>query len=120
MSQTVKLKVAMTSDEAIRRACVRMELPDPVKGSAELYDRKESGTIVQLSGWRYPIVISGTGAVAFDNYNGNWGDIKDLDRLSQFYVVESARIEAESTGGVVTEIEAANGDINLQVEYAYA
>lgn len=121
MSQTVKLKVMMTNFEAIRRACVRMDVEEPNKGSERLWDgRSRVGTIVRLPGWKFPVVISETGEAVFDNHNGHWGDISQLDRLSQFYVVENTRIEAENTGGVVTENEDTAGDIQLEVQYAYA
>ena len=43
------------------------------------YDGKtECGTEIKLPNWQYPIIVKNNGEVIFDNYNGNWGDIKEL------------------------------------------
>ena len=121
MSQTVRLKVAMTDPEAIRRACVRLNLEVPVRGKTKFYEPGNiEGWLVKLQGWRYPVAIQSDGGVKFDNHNGHWGDMSKLDELAQYYVVEGARMQAEQSGGVVTEEVCENGDIAVNVEYCYA
>jgi gamma-glutamylcyclotransferase (GGCT)/AIG2-like uncharacterized protein YtfP len=54
----------------------------------QLFDGKRfTGTAVYLPGWRYPIVVEADGAVQADNYNGSWGNIKELDKLKDYYAL---------------------------------
>jgi hypothetical protein len=56
-----------------------------------------------------------TGQVAFDNYNGRWGEQSKLDALLQMYAVEKAKIEARKKGHTVTEQALASGEIKLTI-----
>ena len=58
---------------------------------------------------------SATGKLAFDNYNGHWGEQKELDRFIQGYAVEKAKIEARIKGHSVIEQPLENGSIKLTV-----
>src|SRR5262249_1948826 len=80
---------------AIAAACQRLELPQPVQGTAQLYSGEATGLLVQLPGWEYPAVIDpGSGVVRYDNYEGAWGEQAHLDRFLQAYAVEKAKLEA--------------------------
>jgi hypothetical protein len=74
---------------------------------------------VELPGWNYPVVFDTTTAEArYDNYGGQWGEQKELDRFMQAYAVEKAKIEARKQGHSVTEQTLANGSIKLRVQVA--
>ena len=60
---------------------------------------KSKGLPCKLPDWDYPAVANlATGELAYDNFNGYWGDRKELDRLLQAYAVEKCRIEARKQG----------------------
>jgi hypothetical protein len=70
-----------------------------------------------LPEWRYPVVCDvNTAKIAFDNYEGRWGEQKQLDRFLQGYAVEKARIEARRKGHTVTEESLADGSIKLTIQ----
>lgn len=72
---------------------------------------------MKLPGWNYPVVFDlTTGQVAFDNYNGRWGEQSKLDALLQMYAVEKAKIEARKKGHTVTEQALADGSIKLTIQ----
>jgi hypothetical protein len=56
-----------------------------------------------------------SGDVKYDNYNGRWGEPRQLDRLIQNYAVEKSRIEARKQGHSVTEQTLADGSIKLTI-----
>lgn len=63
--------------------------------------------------WQYPIAIKEDGSVAYDNYNGQWGDIKEFDNFRQLYTENVAVKFAESTGRRVLHREVVNGSVTL-------
>ncbi len=117
MSHTVTIKTEVRDANAVKAACQRLSLPAPVQGKTWIYETEIEGLAVQLPGWDYPAVANlSTGQLAYDNYNGYWGDQKELDRLLQAYAVEKCRIEARKKGHVVTESQLADGSIKLTVQ----
>ncbi len=121
MSHTVTIKTEIRDAAAVRAACDRLRLPAPVQGKTTIYETEVEGLAVRLPDWRYPAVADlATGQVKFDNYNGEWGDQKELDRLLQAYAVEKCRIEARRKGHGVTEQQLADGSIKLTVQVGAA
>ena len=99
----------------MRRACVRLELEPPVHGDHQLYNSIETGWAVQLQGWRYPIVCKTDGEVAYDNYEGRWGEQNRLNDFFQRYAVEKSAIEARRQGYSSTEELLEDGSIKVTI-----
>jgi hypothetical protein len=117
MSHIVTIATEVRDPEAVATACRRLGLPQPVHGTASLFEGPATGLLVKLPGWLYPAVFDiATGSVRFDNYGGRWGDPKQLDRLTQMYAVEKARIEAHKRGHHVSEQALADGSIRLTIQ----
>jgi hypothetical protein len=114
LSHIVTIRTKLRDQTAIGAACRRLDLPPPILGTAQLFSGQAAGLIVRLPDWAYPVVIdTTTGQVHYDNYNGAWGDQRQLDRFLQIYAVEKARIEARSKGHQMTEQPLADGSIKL-------
>ncbi len=117
MSHIVTIKTEVRDPVAVRAACARLGLAAPVEGTARLFSTAATGLIVQLPGWRYPVVCqTESGQVQFDNYENRWGERAQLDRLLQAYAVERARLEARKQGYDVVEQPLANGSIKLTIQ----
>lgn len=117
MSHIVQIKTQVRDAEAVRAACRRLGLAEPVQGTTRLFSGEVSGLAVQLPGWRYPTVCQlDTGQVQFDNFQGNWGEQKELDRFLQGYAVEKAKIEARRHGHSVTEQQLQDGSVKLTIQ----
>ena len=117
MSHIVKIKTEVRDAAAVTAACRRRQLPDPVFGRHRLYRGEVEGLAVQLRDWHYPAVCQlDTGEVQYDNFNGRWGDQRELDSFLQGYAVEKARIEARKRGHTVTEQALADGSIKVTVQ----
>ena len=117
MSHIVQIQTEVRDPVAIRAACGRLSLLEPVWGEARLFSRSVTGWAVGLPGWRYPVVCDvATAKIAFDNFNGRWGEQRHLDRFLQGYAVEKARIEARLKGHTVTEQSLADGSIKLTIQ----
>jgi hypothetical protein len=56
-----------------------------------------------------------TGQVQYDNYQGHWGEQKQLNSFLQGYAVEKAKIEARKKGHSVTETSLQDGSIKVTV-----
>jgi len=116
LSHIVSIQAEVRDPIAVAAACQRLGLPGPVQGTATLFSGEAAGLLVRLPGWLYPVVVdTSTGRVRFDNYEGRWGDPRQLDRLVQRYAVEKATIEAHKRGHSVAEQPLADGSIRLTV-----
>jgi hypothetical protein len=115
----VQIKTQVKDAAAVRAACQRLQLSEPVFGQAKLFSGTKTGWIVQLPLWRYPIVCDlRTGQIDFDDYNGRWGERQQLDRFLQAYAVERAKIESRKRGHTVTEQQLTDGSIKLTIQVA--
>ena len=119
VSHIVTVSTEVRDAAAVRAACRRLNLPEPTAGKATLFSGEVEGLIVKLPEWTYPIVCNlSTGQLQFDNFNGRWGDQKELDRFLQGYAVEKARIEVRKKGHTCTENLLADGSIKLTIAVA--
>ena len=76
-----------------------------------------TGLAVQLRDWRYPVVCElETGQLHYDNYQGRWGNSRELGLFLQAYAVERARIEARRKGHDVIETPLVDGSIKLTLQ----
>jgi len=73
LSHIVTCKTQVRDPAAVAAACCRLNLAEPVVGTARLYSGEASGLLIQLPDWQYPVVIdTATGAIQFDNFEGHW------------------------------------------------
>jgi hypothetical protein len=116
VSHIVTIKARINDPAAIAAACRRLDLAQPVQGTAKLYSGEATGLLLQLPGWEFPAVIDpASGLVRYDNYEGRWGNQAHLDRFLQAYAVEKAKLEARKKGYAVSEQTLADGSIRLQI-----
>jgi hypothetical protein len=120
MSHIVQIETKMHDPLALAAACRRLALKEPVDGTARLFNGSVTGLLVELPGWLYPVVIDTTGGTArYDNYGGRWGDQRHLERLTQIYAVEKAKIEARRRGYAASERALEDGSILVSVEVGH-
>lgn len=117
MSHVVQIRTEVRDVGALRQAAARLSLPAPQYGKVRLFSAEQEGWAVPLPGWQYPVVFDvGSGAAHFDNYEGRWGEQRQLDQLLQGYAVEKAKLEARKQGYSVSEQSLADGSIKLTVQ----
>ena len=116
MSHVVTIQTKLHDPVAVAAACQRLHLSAPTHGTVALFSGAATGVVVQLPGWKYPVVVDTlSGTMQFDNYGGRWGAQEELDRLLQMYTVEKAKIEARKKGYAVSEHALQDGAIKLQI-----
>ena len=119
MSHVVQIQTQIKDATAVRAACQRLGLAEPIQGKTKLFSGEVTGLAVQLPDWQYPIVADlATGHLHFDNFGGRWGNPEHLARFLQSYACEKAKIEARRRGHSVTETTLANGSIRLVIQVA--
>ncbi len=119
MSHIVEIKTQVRDPAAVAAACQRLGLAPPAQKTVELYSTTETGLAVQLPGWKFPVVCDlAGGSLKFDNFNGLWGEQKELNRFLQAYAVEMAKLEARRKGHTVTEQPLADGSVKLTIQVA--
>ena len=119
MSHIVSIKTEVKDAEAVKAACQRLGLEDPVEGTARLFEGDATGLLVKLPDWVYPVVLdTATGQARYDNYGGDWGAQKHLDRFVQTYAVCKATIEAKKRGHTVFEQPLPDGSVKLTISVA--
>jgi hypothetical protein len=117
VSHTVTVRTEVRDPTAIAAACHRLNLPEPIHGTATLFSAEASGLLVKLPEWLYPVVCdTATGQVHYDNFNGAWGQQAELDGFLQRYAVEKARIEARKQGHSAFEQVLPDGSIKLVIQ----
>jgi hypothetical protein len=117
MSHIVTIQTKVYDQAAVAAACRRLGLAEPVHGTAKLFSGTATGLLVHLADWAYPLVIdTATGSVQYDNFGGRWGDQGCLDRFTQMYAVEKARIEARKRGHSVSEMALQDGSIMVRIQ----
>ena len=116
MSHIVTIEVEIRDAAAVRAACSRLRLPEPVQGRHQLFSGEVDGLAVELPDWRYPVVCNlSSGQAQYDNYEGRWGTQDRLDEFVQSYSVEKCRIEARKRGHTLTERALPDGSVKLVV-----
>ena len=89
MSHTLKIKVEIKDETALRTASERTGAKVLGEGSHRLYGGVSNGFGVQLPGWQFPVIVNlQTGELSYDNYGGNWGNQGTLDTLIHEYSTE--------------------------------
>jgi hypothetical protein len=69
-----------------------------------------------LPDWRYPVVCNvETAQLAYDNFEGRWGDPQRLNQFLQAYAVELVKQEARRKGHSCLEQPLADGSIKLTI-----
>jgi len=116
LSHIVKIQTKIRDTTAVNAACSRLGIPAARTGKACIYGTNYEGTVVQLPGWQYPIVIDPTtGEVKYDNYGGAWGKQEELDKFLQRYAAEKAKAEARKKGMSVTEEQMTDGSLKIKI-----
>jgi hypothetical protein len=64
----------------------------------------------RLPGWTYDCVLSKSGELSYDNYDGRWGDQAELDKLKVGYTVEVCQRAATLYGW---QSERVNGELKI-------
>ena len=116
MSHIVTIRTEVRDREAVRRACRRLDLSDPVDGEAKVFTTMKKGLLVHLKDWEFPIICDlATGKLDYDNYEGHWGGIDRLMTFLQIYAIERATLEARKRGYSVVEQPLDDGSIKLSI-----
>ncbi len=116
MSHIVTIKTEVRDAAAVRAACRRLVLAEPVHRTVKLFSGDATGLAVQLPDWQYPLVCdTRNGQIKYDNFEGRWGGQKHLDQFLQAYAVEKGRIEAHKRGHCVAETQLTDGSIKLVI-----
>jgi hypothetical protein len=119
LSHIVTIGTEVRDAEAVRAACRRLGLDEPVQGTVQLFSGEATGLAIKLPGWLYHIVSDpATGQVNYDNYEGRWGDQKHLDAFLQAYAISKATIEARKRGHSVYEQPLPDGSVKLTIQVA--
>ncbi len=118
MSHIVTQKTDVRDLEAIKAACTRIGIDQPVSGSHKLFSSQQAaGLAIRLPKWNYPVVINPeTGDLKYDNYGGHWGDQVELDKFVQAYTIEYTSAQARMNGYLVNEVPLENGDVRVQLQ----
>lgn len=73
MSHVVTIRTQIKDLTAVEAACRRLQLAAPTHGNVQLYSGLATGLLVQLPGWRYPLVLDLNSAeIRYDNFAGAW------------------------------------------------
>jgi hypothetical protein len=116
MSHIVTIRTEIRDAAAVDAVCRRLGLPQPVHETVPLFSGERTGYTVRLPDWRYPVVCDlAQGTLAYDDYEGRWGEREHLDRFLQAYAIEKATLEARRHGHAVIEQPLEDGSVRLTI-----
>ena len=120
MSHVATVKTAIRNLPVLVVACKALGLTEIKAGqqTVQLYSEKVEGNFsVKLPGWKYPVVVNTTtGQILFDNFEGRWGEIDELNKLTQEYSLTCAEEQLEEfrlQGWDIQLQKQENGDIQI-------
>lgn len=117
MSHIVMIRTEVRDVAAVDAACRRLGLSQPFQETVQLYSGERTGYAIRLPAWRYPVVCDlSLGTLAYDDYEGRWGERAHLDRFLQAYAIEKATLEARKRGYGVLEQPLEDGSIRLTIQ----
>jgi len=99
------MKLSLDDISALAKACAELNLTMVENDNVRLYSGMVKGTSIKLPGWDYPVVITPDGKIKYDNYNGNWGNIDELNKLIQKYNYEVVVDALENEDYIYEEVE---------------
>jgi len=111
----MKVKYAVKSMSALRTACERLGIElDRARGEHRVWTKPTIGFAMHLHGWQHPVVVDDiTGNITYDNHNGSWGNIAELDRVLQGYSVAHLEETAAQEGYSIERSVNDMGEIEL-------
>lgn len=113
MSHCVIVETQITDYEALKIALERLNINYTENGTEIFFDgKKVSGFLFRPVGWKYHVVLNGNG-LTYDNYKNSWGRIEELNKVTQFYGLEKAKMMARAKRYKYHEVEGENGEIKL-------
>lgn len=100
-SHTVEIKVQYSDPDALQAACKALGWKWLGQGTHKVYATHHTGLGFHIPGWKFPAVLKDAGVLAYDNYNGAWGDAKELEKLKAEYAMSQVEAGALSLGWMV-------------------
>jgi hypothetical protein len=117
MSHVVTVQTQIRDLAVLQAACRRLQLAEPQQATAKLFSSEATGQVLQLPGWRYPVIFDlAQGHVNFDNYGGRWGKQRQLDAVFQAYAAEQVTLQARRQGHSICEQALDDGSIKLTIQ----
>lgn len=110
MSHTVTVDIKIKNREAAIKAAQAMGAQVIGEGHHRLFSSEHDGLAIKFPKWNYPVVIGKEGEVYYDNYNGAWGSMTDLETLKDNYATLAVQAECENLGWY-NELNPATGEL---------
>ena len=104
-SHTTTIKAEFRDHDRLGGAVVALGGKVLGMGTHKLYSESKTGFGFTLPGWSYPICCQSDGTLAFDNFQGRWGNVADLERLKGEYVIHTAEQSAMAQGWMTERLE---------------
>ncbi len=94
-SHTARVSVEYRDPDILERAVLSLGWTWIGHGTHKLFESTPIvGQAFKIPGWNYPVVLAG-GELHHDTFNGSWGNVADLERLTPAYAeaaIEQAAI----------------------------
>lgn len=103
MSHTVSIEATLTDHGCVQSAAKALNWQVLETKEHALFSSKETGLGIQIPNWKYPVVVKQDGSLKFDDYNGRWGNLADINKLKQGYTVALLTKTAQRQGHRVTQ-----------------
>jgi len=105
-SHTARIRVDYSDPAMLQAAVTALGGIWLGSGVHRLYEGDIAGIGFTLPGWLYPVVLQENGELAYDDFNGVWGNPADLQRLQVAYTVATAERAALVQGWQCERTEA--------------
>jgi hypothetical protein len=115
VSESISAQLLCPNVEIVERTIAILGLRRVEGSHHKMFDGKNvEGIAFELPKWRQAVVIDQIGTPHYDNYNGSWGHISELDKFLQTYAVEDAKHQAALNGFTVQQTQDEQGNVLLE------
>ena len=98
MSHTAQIAADYADETALESAVKALGGQIGTRGAHRLYSSTEHGLAIFLPGWGFPVIVRADNTLAYDVYDGSWGNVADLDRLHEEYSWQLTELAAQRVG----------------------
>jgi CheY-like chemotaxis protein len=99
MSHVAKIKTAITDLLLVRKVSEELGYAfDSEIKTHKIYTTAVEGASLRFPGWTYPVVLMTTGELAYDHYNGHWGNPEHLSKFLHEYTTQATLQDLQMAG----------------------
>ena len=111
----ISLTKVKIKTEIAKEVCKLLGYKYQENKTVNFYKGNQTGLAIYLKDWQYPIVVQNE-QIAYDNYNGDWGNIDELHKFQREYTKTVVLKAVQQNNLSCSKITQQNDEIFIQID----